>query len=177
MNFVLAIGAYAAIRRELGLPLAYPGGGRFVTAASDSRLIARAIAWSGDTATAWGATFNVANGDAVTWRDLWPAIARHFGMPVGPDAPARLAQTMPGLESTWRSVVAKHGLRPGSLADRVGSSWRFADRNLAAGEADPPDRLTSPIALRQAGFHDCEDTEDAFLHWLERMQRERLLPR
>ncbi len=41
----------------------------------------------------------------------------------------------------------------------------------------PLDRIVSPIKLWKAGFADCEDTEDAILHWLARMQRDRLLPR
>ena len=49
MNMLTAVGAYAAISRQLGLPLIYPGSGRRVTEATDARLLARAIAWSGRT--------------------------------------------------------------------------------------------------------------------------------
>lgn len=177
MNFVLALGTYAAIRRELGQPLSYPGGGRFVTAASDSRLIARAVEWCATRPQAAGRTFNLTDGDAVCWHDLWPSIAARFDLPVGPPEPQRLAQTMPAHEPTWRRIVERHGLRPTTLAALVGASWQFADRNLAAGQDDPPDRLASPIALRQAGFDGCEDTEDAIAYWIDRLQRERWLPR
>jgi nucleoside-diphosphate-sugar epimerase len=48
MNLLSAIGAYAAISRELGLPLVYPGSGQRYTEATDARLLARAIAWAGE---------------------------------------------------------------------------------------------------------------------------------
>ena len=63
-----------------------------------------------------------------------------------------------------------------TLAQLINSSWQFADRNFAYGQDDPPDRIVSPIKLRQAGFADCQDTEDAILHWLSRMQHARLIP-
>jgi hypothetical protein len=37
--------------------------------------------------------------------------------------------------------------------------------------------VLSGLKLRQHGFADCFDTEDAIHHWLERMQQQRLLPR
>ena len=55
MNIISAIGVYAAVQRELGQPLQFPGGGIYVTACTDSRLIARAVefcATSGDRGTA-----------------------------------------------------------------------------------------------------------------------------
>lgn len=177
MNFVLALGAYAAIRRELGRPLSYPGGGRFVTAASDSRLIARAADWCATHPQAAGRTFNVTNGDVVCWHDLWPSIAARFGMAVGEPEPQRLALAMPAHEPAWRRVVERHALRPSTLDALVGASWQFADRNLAAGQDDPPDRIVSPVALRQAGFDGCEDTEDAFGHWIDALRDARRLPR
>jgi len=176
MNLVAAVGAHAAIVRELGRPLAFPGGGAFVSGASDARLIARAAAFAGAAPVAAGETYNVVNGDVLVWRDLWPSVAAHFGMTAAPPAPMRLAASMPGHEGTWARIVARHGLRPLTLDALVGSSWQFADRSFAHGVAHPPDSVLSPIKLRQAGFHDCADTEESLLHWIRRMQAERLLP-
>jgi hypothetical protein len=36
--------------------------------------------------------------------------------------------------------------------------------------------IVSTIKARQAGFHDCMDTEDMFQKWLRRFQELRLLP-
>lgn len=177
MNVIGAIGAYAAIQRELGEPLRFPGGGRYVHAASDSRLIARAVEFCGTHASAADATFNVVDGDTMVWQDLWPSIAAHFGMAVGEPRPMRLAAEMPRHEATWARIVERHGLRAPSLAAMLGASWQFTDRTFGYGLDAPLDRLESPIALWKAGFTGCEDTEDAILHWLGRMQDERLLPR
>ena len=177
MNLVAAVGAYAAIQRELGRPLAFPGGGAFVSGASDARLIARAAAFAASSPGVGGETYNVVNGDVLVWRDLWPAVAGHFGMPWAPPSPQPLAEAMPGHEATWARIVARHGLRPLTLDALVGSSWQFADRSFAFGVEHPPDSVLSPIKLRRAGFADCEDTEDSLLHWIARMQAGRFLPR
>ena len=43
MSIIAAVGVYASIMRYLGEPLRFPGGGRYVTACTDSRLIAQAV--------------------------------------------------------------------------------------------------------------------------------------
>lgn len=177
MNVVAAIGAFAALRRALGLPLVWPGGGRFVTAATDSRLIAQAAAFAAIAPQAANQTYNIVNGDAIAWQDLWPAVARHFGMTLGEPESISLAQTMPALESVWANIVKQHNLRPISLTELIGSSWQFTDRSLAQGNAHPAHGLLSPIKLRQHGFAACIDTEDALIDWLRRLQEERWLPR
>jgi nucleoside-diphosphate-sugar epimerase len=177
MNVVAAIGAYAALQRELGQPLKFPGGGRYINAASDSRLIARAAEFAATHEVAANETYNVVNGDMLVWQDLWPSIAQRFGMALGQAEPLELARQMPAFEAVWQRIVDKHGLRPLSLAQMIGSSWQFTDRALAHGLAQPAHSVLSPIKLRQHGFADCEDSEDSLHHWLERMQAARLLPR
>jgi hypothetical protein len=83
---------------------------------------------------------------------------------------------MPAFESAWGSVVKKHGLQDVTLAGLIGSSWQFTDRAFACGLDNPPDSVLSGLKLRQHGFADCFDTEDAIGYWLQRMQQERLLP-
>lgn len=177
MNAVAAIGAYAAIRREQGLPFSFPGGGRAVNAASDSRLIARAAEFVATREIAANETYNVVNGDMLVWQDIWGSIAARFGMQAGPAEPLELTREMPKHEPTWARIVARHGLRPMTLEQLIGSSWQFTDRSLAFGVANPPASVLSTIKLRQHGFADCYDTEDALHDWLERMQAQRLLPR
>jgi nucleoside-diphosphate-sugar epimerase len=177
MSMIAALGVYASVMRDLGRPLHFPGGGNYVTACADSRLIARAVEFCATHERAAGETFNVVNGDAVVWRDIWPSFAAHFGMDVGKDEPMNLAREMPLLASRWGSIVAKHGLEPYSMSDIVGSSWQMADMTWGYGKERPFDRLMSPIKLRQAGFHDCFDTEDAILYWLSRMQQAKILPK
>lgn len=177
MNIVAAIGAYAAVMRELGRPLAWPGGGRYINGGSDSRLIAQVAEWAATHEIAANETYNVVNGDALVFQDFWGSIARHFGMAHGEPKPMNLTQEMPAYADTWRAVVARHGLRDVTLDGLVGSSWQFTDRAFAHGVDSPPDSVLSGIKLRQHGFHGCVDTEDGVLYWLSKMQDERLLPR
>lgn len=177
MNVIAAIGVYAATMRELGRPLSFPGGGRYVHAASDSRLIAQAAEFAGTHEVAANQTYNVVNGDMLVWQDLWPAIAAHFGMELGEPVPMRLAEEMPQHEAVWARIADRYGLQAQPLQRLLNSSWQFTDRTFGYGLEQPIDRIVSPIKLWQSGFQGCQDTEDAFLYWLTRMQQARLLPR
>lgn len=177
MNMIAAIGVYASVLREAGEPLSFPGGGIYVTACTDSRLIAQATEFCATHETAAGETFNVVNGDAVVWLDMWPAIAAYFDMPVGEPKPVELTKAMPLQKAVWERIVAKHALQPLSMQEIVGSSWQMADLTFGYGKARAPDRLMSPIKLRKAGFAECMDTEDSVMYWLGQMQAARLLPR
>lgn len=179
MNAVAAIGTYAALRRKQGLPLAFPGGtGERVNEATDSRLVAQAMAWAAEAPVAANETYNVQNGDALVWQHLFPRVAEVFGMDFSPEPEAqRLETEMPKYEGLWGEIAAEHGLLEPSLQSLVGSSWAFTDRTFGYGHAHPPPQSLSNIKIRQHGFHACYDTEDALAWWLERMQQERLLPR
>jgi nucleoside-diphosphate-sugar epimerase len=176
MNMIAALGVFACVMRHMGRPLSFPGGGIYINACADSRLIARAAEFCATHDSAAGETFNVVNGDAIVWRDLWPSIARHFSMPVGGDAPMKLVDEMPRLASVWDDVVKRHDLRALTMDQIVGASWQMADITLGYGRERPFDRLMSPIKIRQAGFADCIDTEDAIIYWLTRMQHSKILP-
>ena len=177
MNIIAAIGAYAAIMRELDRPLAFPGGGRFVTSLSDSDLFASALEWAGTDPRAANETYNITNGDVIVWHDLWPSIAQACGMRAGPHEPMSLAATMPQYRPVWDRIVARHGLRPYTLDQLIGASWQFADRSFAYGVDQPPSTVMSTIKARLHGFQDCVDSEDCITGWLRRLQDDRVLPR
>ncbi|MDP6375480.1 MAG: NAD-dependent epimerase/dehydratase family protein [Pseudomonadales bacterium] len=174
MNMALALGVYACVLRARGEPLHFPGGGQFVTEATDARLLARAIEWAGNTARCAGETYNVTNGDVLEWRALWPAIAEHFAMPPGEDRRELLALSMPEHAGDWMHLARTHGLRIEGMADLVGSSWQFADAVLGAGGGQST--LLSTIKIRQHGFGECIDTESMLLGYFRQLQRLRLLP-
>ena len=157
--------------------MAFPGGGRYVNAASDSRLIAQAAEFTATHEIAANETYNVVNGDMLVWHDIWDSLACRFGLETGEPRPMNLAQEMPKHEDAWARVVERHGLKKLGLQDLIGSSWQFTDRAFAHGVDNPPDSVLSGLKLRRHGFADCYDTEDAIHHWLERMQQGRLLPR
>jgi nucleoside-diphosphate-sugar epimerase len=176
MNIIAAIGVYAAVIREMGRPLSFPGGGRYINAASDSRLIAQAAEFTATHEVAANETYNVINGDMLVWQDVWGSIAAHFGMKAGEPTPMRLTGEMPEYEEVWARVAEKHGLKTLSMEALVGSSWQFTDRAFAYGIDNPPDSVLSGIKLRQHGFAGCVDTEESVHYWLGRMQAQKLLP-
>jgi nucleoside-diphosphate-sugar epimerase len=178
MNVLPAIGVYAALLREAGRPLSFPGGPPWVREAVDADLLARACAWAATSPACANETFNINNGDVFEWRQVWPAIAETLGMEVGPDEPVSLDDSLPPREGEWRAIVRKYDLRaPETFAAFVGQGFVYADRQFAHGaKRTPPTTLVSTIKARQAGFHDCMDTEDMFRKWFRRFQDLRWLP-
>lgn len=178
MNPIPAIGVYAALQKEAGRPLAFPGGARRVFQAVDADLLARVCVWAAEAPAARDETFNVNNGEAFEWATVWPAIAEAFGMQAGDPVPMSLADEIPKRQAQWSAIHRRHGLRsPESLQDFVGLSFQYADRNFGFGTTQSPmPTLVSTVKLRQAGFHDCVDTEEMFVRLIRRFQELRWLP-
>ncbi len=177
MNLLPAIGVYAAVERARGHPLCFPGGPPAAQEAVDARLLARALGWAAGSPHARNETFNVTNGDVFCWRDVWPAVAAMFGMDVGEPEPARLADVMPGRAGEWAEIVDSYHLEaPRDMATFVGGSWTYADILFGSGGTRPLPALLSTVKIRQAGFHDCIDTEDMFRELIGELQARRLLP-
>lgn len=179
MNLLPAIGVYAALLKQEGRPLHFPGGPSWIREAVDAELLAKALAWAAVSPSCRNETFNITNGDVFEWRHVWPAIAQSLEMEVGEDVPQSLAQTMPARQVDWERVVKSHGLTsPVQLTDFVGQGFIYADRQFCYGlAAPPPARLVSTIKARQAGFADCVDTEQMFRAYFRRFQDRGWLPR
>ena len=177
MNLIPAIGVYAALRKQRGEPLAFPGGLGPVLEAVDADLLARAIDWAGSSAAARNEIFNVTNGDVFDWRGVWPAIADSLRMEVGEPEPERLGESMPARAAEWDAVRESYGLVSPGLTEFVGESFHYADFCMAYGAAGGlPPVLVSTLKLRQAGFAESMDTEAMFRKWFELFQAKRLLP-
>lgn len=179
MNPVAALGAYAALCRELGLPFAYPGAGAGVMELVDAGLLAEAFEWAAQSPAAAGQTFNVTNGDVMVLSDAWPHIAAWFGSDPAGEAPASLAAFFAedACVSAWGRLAERHGLRVPRLPDLLGQSHHYVDLLLGARiGARPVPVLLSTIKLRQAGFFPCRDSRDSLRHWLARMTELKLLP-
>jgi nucleoside-diphosphate-sugar epimerase len=177
MNPLLALGAYAAIRKSRGETFAYTGGALHVMEMVDPRLLGQAFEWAAGAAAAENETFNITNGDVYAWPEVWPAMADAFGMDQGPDEPMRLDDYLPAHADDWDQTVERHGLRPHDLAAFLGESHHYIDALARPGleRIDPP-ILVSTVKLRQAGFGACYDTEDTLRWWIGEMQRRRLIP-
>ena len=174
MNMVLAIGVHAAVLRELGQPLRFPGRGGFVTEATDARLLARAILWAGSEPRCAGETFNITNGDILDWSDLFPEFADHFKMPSAAPEPLQLSEAMPKHNGVWERIVARHRLAPHSMDQLIGASWQFAD--AVFGYHGGQTTLLSAIKARQFGFADCIDTGAMFREHFKALQAHKVLP-
>jgi len=174
MNLIPALGAHAAVMRERGPILPYPGGAERVSQAVDADLLARAIAWAGEASAAEDETFNVTNGDVFTWPNIWPAIAEAVGMRPGPDEPF-LLQSLG--RADWDRVRQQFGLVSPALTDFVGLSLEYADYQMRYGHTEPgPPAIVSTVKIAQAGFHEVMDTELMFRKWFKVFQHKRLLP-
>jgi nucleoside-diphosphate-sugar epimerase len=174
LNIITAMGVFAAISREQGIPLRFPGGPARVGEATDARLIARAMEWAGTTEACANQIFNITNGDVYLWENVWPRLAAVFGMELAPPHPFSLARVMPENEKVWDAIVQKYGLHPYSYREIV-PSWQFADFLLGYGQRPNPHHM-STIKIRKAGFADCVDTEEMFVELLSELQRRRILP-
>lgn len=172
-NIVTVIGAYAAIARELGTPLDFPGPRRSFAPLrdiTDASLLARAMKFIALTPACANAAFNVTNGDYFRWERLWPKIAEHFGLKTGTVRTLKLAGWMSDKGPVWDRIVRRHGLRSVRL-DEV-ADWAFADFQWS----QDYDVISSTTSLRLAGFHEVIDTEQMFLSHLSRYREAKILP-
>lgn len=173
MNLLLVIGVYAAISKELGLPLRFPGtraAYEVLYQTTDAEILARATVWAGVTEKAANQIFNITNGDQFRWAQLWPRLAEHFGMDYAPPQQMSLAGAMPSHAAVWERLVERHGLVDTPFDALVG--WGVGDF-LFHHEAD---NITSTVKARQAGFADALDTETRLLELFDRLVEARVLP-
>jgi nucleoside-diphosphate-sugar epimerase len=167
------IAVYAAIAKELGQPLNFPGSAANFHAlyqCVDATLLARAIAWMSTAPACANQAYNVTNGDFIRWSNLWPAFAEFFGMPAGPVNTVSLAQAMADKAPVWERIVAKHGLQSVPFAQTA--LWSYGDFVFAPGY----DIMSDTLKLRQSGFEECLDTGKMFLDLFEKYRAARVIP-
>ena len=173
MTLLNVLALYAAISKELGQPLRFPGKPGAYAAAyqmTDAGLLARAMVWAATDPACANRAFNITNGDLVRWCHLWPKIAAAFDMEVGPPQPLNLEAAMADKEPLWERMVARHGLRPGTLAQLA--SWRFGDFVFASDY----DHISNLTRARQAGWCESLDTETGLVGQLRALREQRVVP-
>jgi nucleoside-diphosphate-sugar epimerase len=173
-NLISVLGAYAAICRELGVPLDFPGSVAaysVLTELSDATCLAEAIVFLSTHESGRNAAFNITNGDSFRWCQIWPLLAQWFGMPCGVPRNMKLATWMADKGPVWDRIVVTHGLQPRPLESLA--SWEFADFVFSK----EWDLLTDNGRLRRAGFNVCVDTVAMLLDQIERYRDAKLLPR
>ena len=175
MNMAATLGAQAAISRELGRPMMFPGSEaqwNGVTDVTDADLLADHMVWASTTPQAANEAFNVVNGDVFRWRRLWPAIAAHLGVEAqGFDGePRPLEQQMAGASDAWARIVEREGLVQPDLAKVA--SWWHTDLDLGRTFECFADFGKS----RALGFTGQVRTSEAFLATIDRYREANVLP-
>lgn len=173
MNIISAIAVYATISEELGLPLRFPGkpgAFRAIYQVTDSELLAKAMHWCATSPTARNEVFNITNTDFFRWENVWPRFADFFGMVPGPVQTLSLTEFMADKGPLWAKIVEKHGLQP--IAYEALVAWPFADYVFGCDW----DVMTDTLKIRRAGFHDCLDSEEAFLRLFQQFRDMKVIP-
>jgi nucleoside-diphosphate-sugar epimerase len=174
MNTTVMVGMLAAISRELGVPLRFPGSPGHLKDACDAKLLARAIEWAGQSENAHNQVFNIANGDAFTWEQVFPKIAELFGMESDFPHPMSLSRVMADKAPLWERMIKKYGLQPYAYEQLI-PSWGYTDWTFRLNQV-PFNSVLSTIKIRQAGFQECLDTEGMFVTQIQDLQRRKILP-
>ena len=173
MNLAMVIAVYAALSKELGLPLRFPGteaAYRALYQVTSADILAEAADWAGRSNAARDKIFNITNGDQFRWQHMWPRIADMFAMPCADPVPMPLTVYMADKGPLWARMVERHGLQPIPYQELV--SWAFGDFIFNSGF----DNVSSTIKARRAGFAACIDTEDMFRGFFDRLRRDKVIP-
>jgi nucleoside-diphosphate-sugar epimerase len=173
MNLVTSLATYAAMTRELGLPLRFPGtkeGWNTLQETTDAELFGRATLWALGEDRARNEIFNVSNGDVYRWRQLWNELAAFYDLPVAEPLAMSTVSEMSEKDPLWDAMVIRYGLHA-TPYDQI-ANWAFVDWMLNFGE----EVIQSTIKIRQAGFADCIDTHQSFRRQLTRLRDLRIVP-
>jgi len=171
-NMVSTLGAYAAICRELGVPFDFPGKPGAWSAlheVTDASLLAQGVLWMLREPRCANRAFNVMNGDAFRWCDLWAFLAEQFGVPLGRPRPMSLRHWMADKGPVWQRLRERHGL---ALPLAEVASWDFADFFLNMDY----DVLCSMMAARSAGFSGFVDSWAMFANQIAGYRAADILP-
>ncbi len=179
MNPVAAIGAYAALCKELGRAFALPGESEALWEMVDADLFAEALAWAAISPQAAGETFNITNGDVFVLRHAWPKLTSALGLEYESAPPESFAAFFASAQcqQAWQRIAERENLVSANLDDLLGQSHHYLDlltgRRIADKESP---MLVSTIKLRKAGFAPCEDSLTSLLRQLANMADLKLLP-
>lgn len=173
MNHLMGLALYAAISRELGLQLRFPGAPgafRAITQFTDAGLLARAMVWAATAPGCSNQAFNMTNGEYERWENLWPDIAECFDLRAGPVQSISLEKFMADKEALWATMCERYELRRYRLAQLV--DWRFIDWSYSNGF----DQMSSLNKARQAGWHESLNADVMFRRLFRRLADDRIIP-
>jgi nucleoside-diphosphate-sugar epimerase len=174
MNIALVLGVYAALSRDAGLPLRFPGSlhtyRNVLAELTDARWLARASLWAALAPAARNEIFNLA-GAPFRWERMWRKLGAGLGMEVADPQPMSLSAQMPHMAGAWQRLSRVHGLQDIPYEQLV--HWGFGDAMLNM----QWDMVSDVGKIRRAGFTEAISTEDALIDAIRRLQRHGYLPR
>ena len=171
MSIVPVIAVYAAICRELGEPLRFPGSAwRSIYQVTESAHFAEAALWAATEPRCANQAYNITNGDYFRWCNVWPRIAAVFDLPPGDPRPRSLVQFMADKAPLWEAMARKHRLQPWRFEELV--AWPFGDYVFSCSW----DVMSDLTKSRQHGFQRVVDSEEMFVRLLRRFRDERIVP-
>lgn len=147
MNLAEGLGIYAAVSKELGQNLTFPGSETFYNkfdCFTSSKLHAEFCEWAVLEPKAANQAFNVVNGDIQSWQDMWPRLARRFGMQIQPDqflaqkselANKTTLPTKPPISILAKDIGLEGRIPPSELEQRISlAKWSQQDEVRKAWE-------------------------------------------
>ncbi|KAH7365575.1 hypothetical protein KP509_18G035600 [Ceratopteris richardii] len=175
MNILGGLAVYATICKHENLPFRFPGN-RITWEqfgdASDAELIAEQEIWACIDQNGKNQILNVSNGDVFNYKRVWTLLAGKFGLEVIPYDEHHLSmkELMKDKGPVWDAIIEEHNLVPTKLED-IGNWW-FVDLTLNK----PFSSVLSMNKSKELGFLSFRNTEASILHWIDKMQRKKVIP-
>ena len=173
MNIALVVGVFAALSRELGVPLRFPGSDwafNQLVQFTDAALLARASVWAATNTKASGQAFNITNGDVFRWERMWDDVASHLDLPTASPVPLTLARHMADKAPVWQRIAERHGLVEPDLDRLVG--WAFGDFIFHT----ETDVISDVSKIHAAGFTERMESRRSLLAALDSLRAQKVLP-
>jgi nucleoside-diphosphate-sugar epimerase len=171
VSIVNTLAAYGTVCRALGQPLFFPGGEAAFHALfqmTDARLLARGSIWAALEAHSQNRIYNITNGDLFRWANAWDRVADYFGVPTGRPLTMDLGRFMRGQDQLWAGLKQEHRLVLDLAEIQDWSQGYILSSSI--------EMHSSTIRIRQAGFHDCLDTEDRLFELFDEMRARNYIP-
>ncbi len=180
MNIAQGLGFYLTLYREVrgpGAKVPYPGAEhgyrhKHTDAFQDIAAKMEIYAALNTERCGSGRTFNITNGDVVTWADKWPGICAYFGLEgLGPQGTFEPPADFVGKHSAaWVKLVEREGLKGGRIESFY---WPFLDVIMDKAFFD---RQYDQSAARAVGFQESISTVKAYTIAFDRMRAARIIP-
>ncbi|RLN41201.1 3-oxo-Delta(4,5)-steroid 5-beta-reductase [Panicum miliaceum] len=176
-NVVSSLCVYAAICRKEGAALRWPGSRvawEGFSDACDAELVAEHALWAALELRCNNEAFNCTNGDVFKWKQLWPALAKHFAVEWsgydGEDRRFKLEEAMAGKEAVWTEIVRENGLLETKLDDIT--TWWSVDGVINADQ----EQVDTMNKSKELGFFGFRHTVRSFDSWITKLKANRIVP-